>query len=78
MYELRQLAGLFINFGENWLGIVGAKTRMIVDVKVRGRNHLLEMYADGTALFSRSVPIGLNTINKKCNSFNCELRPDQG
>ncbi|MGY8753739.1 MAG: hypothetical protein ACKVIO_07575 [Phycisphaerales bacterium] len=50
---------------------------MTDNVQVRGRNHLLEMYTDGTVLFS-CLTFGLNTIIRKYNSFNCDLRPDQG
>ncbi|MDP7005420.1 MAG: hypothetical protein QF718_04345 [Phycisphaerales bacterium] len=46
-------------------------------VQVRGRNHLLDGFADGTVKSSCSI-LAWNTMVGEYVSFNCALRPDQG
>jgi|SaaInl4_135m_RNA_FD_contig_51_1515991_length_358_multi_7_in_0_out_0_1 hypothetical protein len=78
MYELRKFTRMFLNFfGESWMGIAGAKTRMTDDVQVRGRNHLLELCADGTVPFSCPT-LRVERHHQNDYSFNRDLRPDQG
>ena len=59
------------------MGVDGVETRMTDDVQVRGRNHLLDWIADGTAILSSFIN-RWNTIVRKFDFFNCDLRPDHG
>jgi len=68
---------MLINLEENLMGIDEDKTRMSSDVQARGRNHLLVVFAEGSANISRFVT-RQSTVARNFVSFNCDLRPDQG
>ena|GEM_PF-4194536 len=59
------------------MGIVRIKTRMTKHVIVGGRNRLLERFTDGTEDHSCFVEMQ-NTMFRKLDSFNCDLRPAHG
>ncbi len=64
-------------FGENWMGIGVAETRMTEHVQASGRNYLLDWITDGTVRHS-CFTAGWNAMPRERGYFNCDLRPDQG
>ena len=59
------------------MGVDGDKTRMTDHVNARGRNHLLDGYADGTVNPSCFMN-QWNTMVREFEFINCDSRPDQG